>query len=76
MPYGPKLLVEKIECRNHILRNYSQKLMNITRITKYPCFIRKFISRNIIRFKTAITKSIRYRKNVDESNYQKIEGNV
>jgi len=76
MPYGPKFLVEKIECRNHILRNYSQKLMNITRITKYPCFIRKFISRNIIRFRTAITKSIRYRKNVDESNYQKIEGNV
>ncbi|XP_029342286.1 uncharacterized protein LOC103310448 [Acyrthosiphon pisum] len=74
MPYGPTFLVEKIECRNHILRNYSQKLMNLTRITKYPCFIRKFIVRNIIRFRTAITKSIKYRKNLDESNYQKIEG--
>lgn len=47
IPYAPKFSIEKVECRNHILRNYCQKLMNLTRITKYPCFIIKFILRNI-----------------------------
>ncbi|XP_050063239.1 uncharacterized protein LOC126552568 [Aphis gossypii] len=74
LPYGPRLLVEKIECRNHILRNYGQKLMALTKKTLYPCYIRKFITRNIIRFRTAITKSIAYRKNLDQSLYEKIEG--
>lgn len=74
LPYGPRLLVEKIECRNHILRNYCQKLMALTRNTTYPCYIRKFIIRNTIRFRTAITKSIKYRKNLDQSLYEKIEG--
>ncbi|XP_060853836.1 uncharacterized protein LOC132931819 [Rhopalosiphum padi] len=74
LPYGPRLLVEKIECRNHILRNYCQKLMALTRNTTYPCYIRKFIIRNTIQFRTAITKSIKYRKNLDQSLYEKIEG--
>lgn len=74
MPYGPKLLVEKIECRNHILRNYGQKLMSLTKKTEYPCYLRKYISRNILRFRTAITKAIKYRKNIDEATYEKIEG--
>lgn len=26
LPYGPNFLVEKIECRNHLLRNYVQQL--------------------------------------------------
>jgi len=76
LPYGPRLLVEKIECRNHILRNYGQKLMALTKKTLYPCYIRKFITRNIIRFRTAITKSIAYRKNLDQSLYEKIEGTI
>lgn len=74
MPYGFKFPIEKIECRNHILRNYSQKLMNLTNKTEYPCFMRKFIARNILRFRTAIIKSIKYRNQTDESQYQKIEG--
>lgn len=74
MPYGSSLLIEKIECRNHILRNYGQKLLGITKKTEYPCFIRKFINRNIMRFRTAITKSIKYRKNLNNSFYEQIEG--
>lgn len=31
LPYGPHFLVEKIECRNHMLRNYMQKLTAITK---------------------------------------------
>lgn len=48
--------------------------MALSRNTIYPCFIRKFIIRNIIRFRTAITKSIKYRKNLNQSLYEKIEG--
>jgi len=74
MPYGPTFLVEKIECRNHILRNYGQKIMNLTRNTEYPGFIQKFITKNLLRFRTAITKAIKYRNQIDESHYNKIEG--
>jgi len=74
MPYGPKLLVEKIECRNHIIRNYCQKLQSFTKKTEYPCYLRKYITRNILRFRTAITRAIKYRKNMNESTYQNIEG--
>lgn len=74
MPYGPNVSIEKIECRNHILRNYGQKLLKITKKTEYPCFMRKFIIRNIMRFRTAVTKGVKYRKNLSESYYEKIEG--
>lgn len=76
MPYGPMLLVEKIECRNHILRNYGQKLMGLTKKTNYPCYLRKFISRNILRFRTAVTKAINHRKNLNDTMQEKIEGKM
>ncbi|XP_050431109.1 uncharacterized protein LOC126839738 [Adelges cooleyi] len=28
MPYGPSLIIQKIECRNHLLRNYEVPLQN------------------------------------------------
>ncbi|XP_050532483.1 uncharacterized protein LOC126900652 [Daktulosphaira vitifoliae] len=74
MPYGPMLLVEKVECQNHLLRNYGQKLMSLTKKKEYPCYLRKFISKNIMKFRTAVTKAIKYRKNVEETLYDKIEG--
>lgn len=50
--------------------------MALTKKTYYPCHIRKFIIRNIIRFRTAITKSIQYRKQkqLNQSLYEQIEG--
>jgi len=74
MPYGPKLLVEKIECRNHIIRNYCQKLPSFIKKTEYPCYLRKHITRHILRFRTAITRAIKYRKNSYEATYKNIEG--
>ncbi|KAJ8894264.1 hypothetical protein PR048_006876 [Dryococelus australis] len=29
LPYGPNLLAQKSECRNHILRNYGNRLRDI-----------------------------------------------
>jgi len=61
MPYGPSLIVQKIECRNHLLRNYGTKLAALTKNIKYPIHLRKHIQANAIRFRIAIVKSIEYR---------------
>jgi len=76
MPYGPMLLVETIECGNHILRNYGQKLMGLIKKTDYPCYFRKFRSRNILRFQTAVTKAINHRKHLNGTMQEKIEGKM
>lgn len=74
-PYGPNFLVEKIECRNHLLRNYIQKLTAMAKKTNYPIDLRKFILNNLMRFRTAVVKAIRYRKNETTSINTKITGN-
>lgn len=75
MPYGPKFVIEKIECRNHLLRNYGTKLMAVIKNTKYPIILRKHIQNNLKRFRFAIVKSIDYRNNLqNQSTSQKISG--
>lgn len=74
LPYGPNLLVEKIECRNHLLRNYMQKLSAISKNTAFPISLRKFMQTNIMRFRTAVVKAISYRKNEGKTTSEKIEG--
>jgi len=64
MPYGPRLLVKKIECRNHLLRNYGTKLAAMATNTKYPISIRKYVKANALRFRFAITKAIEYRNSL------------
>ncbi|KAK4882229.1 hypothetical protein RN001_005548 [Aquatica leii] len=34
MPYGPSLVIQKIECKNHILRNYINKLREVVKNQK------------------------------------------
>ncbi|XP_063386965.1 uncharacterized protein LOC134672945 isoform X1 [Cydia fagiglandana] len=46
-PYSD-VTVEKVECRNHILRNFCNKLKNLTTETKYQKKLRGLISRNTI----------------------------
>lgn len=76
-PYGPNFIIEKIECRNHLLRNYGTKLAAIGKNTKYPIHLRKHILNNAKRFRTAITKAIDYRNTLNQqSKYQKISGNL
>lgn len=74
MPYGPRLLVQKVECRNHLLRNYCQKLGILAKKTEYPIHIRNIILTNAMRFRTAITKSIEYRRNSESTVAEKING--
>jgi len=58
MPYGCRLLVKKIEFRNHLLRNYGTKLTAMAINKKYPIPLRNHIQANILRFRYAITKAI------------------
>ncbi|KAJ8895724.1 hypothetical protein PR048_001062 [Dryococelus australis] len=36
MPYGPNLMVERVECKNHVFRNYCHKQTDLTINTKFP----------------------------------------
>ncbi|CAH1721716.1 unnamed protein product [Aphis gossypii] len=75
MPYGPRLLVKKIECRNHLLRNYGTKLAAMTTNTKYPILLRKHVKANALRFRFSITKAIEYRNSLQgQSDYEKEVG--
>jgi len=71
LPYGPHFLVEKIECRNHMLRNYMQKLTAIAKKSIFPINLRNFILLHIMRFRTGIVRAIRYRKKENVSETQK-----
>lgn len=75
LPYGTRFMIQKIECRNHLLRNYISKLKILTTKTEYPVAIRKFITTNILRFRSDVTKAVTYQKNLtNKSVSQKISG--
>jgi len=78
LPYGPKLLVDKIECRNHILRNLGQKISQLTKNNKYPGHLRNLLNQKqkCNKFRTAITMAIQYRKSLCNSEVNKIKGIV
>lgn len=74
LPYGSNFQIKKIECKNHLLRNYCTKLTALTKQTKYSIIIQKCITSNILRFRSDITKSIDYHIKTDVSIHNKIEG--
>lgn len=47
------------------MRNYCTKLTALTKRTDYSIVIRKFITQNIIRFRSDITKAIEHHKNMN-----------
>nr|XP_049695130.1 uncharacterized protein LOC110371421 isoform X2 [Helicoverpa armigera]XP_049695131.1 uncharacterized protein LOC110371421 isoform X3 [Helicoverpa armigera] len=63
-PYeNQNLTVEKIECRNHILRNFCKKLRGLTTETKYMLAHRKTLTNvKIMSMRKAIVNSIKYNK--------------
>ena len=56
--------VQKIECRNHLLQNYCNKLKEIDSKTQlgYSLTIRKILLASLVRFRGAVTKAIEYRR--------------
>lgn len=59
-PYGPNCLVKKIECKNHILRNYLNKISDITVKRKsssgkvVPGYLRKLLKDNKLRLRYSL----------------------
>jgi len=47
--------------------------MGLTKKTDYPCYLKKCISRNILRFRMAVTNAINHRKNLNDTMQEKIE---
>lgn len=76
MPYGPNFPIKKIECRNHLLRNYATKLTILAINTKYSLRVRKFILANFMRFRGDVTKAVtHWKKAANISKLEKIKGN-
>lgn len=74
LPYGSDFKIKKIECRNHLLRNYCTKLMALAKQTNYPIVVRKCITSNILRFRSDITKAVEHNLKNDLPIQQKISG--
>jgi hypothetical protein len=71
-PYGPQFIVQKIECKNHILRNFMNKVKELGKTPKLDKKLRNFLASNHLRFRTAVTKAIEFRSNQDVPKNNKI----
>lgn len=74
LPYGNECRIKKIECMNHLLRNYCTKLTALTKRTDYPIAIRNYIAKHILRFHSNIRKAIDHHLTEDSSIETKIVG--
>lgn len=67
-PYGPNVVIKKIECTNHVLRNYINKLRDISNKRKNSsgqciagCY-RTILQTRLLRLRYAVTEAIKFRK--------------
>ncbi|XP_063236795.1 uncharacterized protein LOC134539039 [Bacillus rossius redtenbacheri] len=66
-PYGPEFTITKIECSNHILRNYLRRIRDISTKTKNPVWQVPLSARRAItvdrqlRLRSAVTSAMKYR---------------
>jgi hypothetical protein len=63
-PYD-NIKVEKIECRNHMLRNLCNKLKLLSTETRYPLYFRKALAGKILKLRRCITSAVKHRKNLN-----------
>lgn len=71
-PYGTKIV--KIECRNHLLRNFWRKLREIIGNTKHPLRLRKVLRTKQKQISRAIFSSIQFRKDESVSLKDRVQG--
>lgn len=68
-PYGPSFIGQKIECTNHVMRNYINRLrdMTIKRINSeshnVPGNLRKMLRDRLRKLRSAVTMTVQYRMN-------------
>lgn len=61
--------VGKIECKNHLLRNYCKGLLSISNDTSHPIRSRKVLKENYLRIRWGVDSSVKYwtKKKIDLS---------
>ncbi|CAB3256878.1 unnamed protein product [Arctia plantaginis] len=67
-PYR-SLIVEKIECTNHLLRNYCTKLDELTKDTRHPLHLRKVLSQSILRLRRSVTGAVKHNNSKKEKTF-------
>lgn len=71
-PYA-NITVEKIECRNHLLRNYCNKLKIMSEQAKLAKpKLRKCLQSKILKLRGATTEAIKYRKKEEQADLDRI----
>ncbi|KAK3922399.1 hypothetical protein KUF71_011868 [Frankliniella fusca] len=75
-PYGATFPVQKIECKNHLLRNLKKSLLQISQNTHLPCpvglnkqdmvFLRKLVKENTLRLATGVSCASEYRGRTED----------
>jgi len=74
-PYGFNFTIKKIECKNHLMRNFASKLTTLARNSNFPLRVRKFILSNIKRFRSDVQMAaLHWRKETNTTKSQKIKG--
>lgn len=67
-PYGSNVVIKKVECTNHLLRNYCNRLRDISGKRKndrgdvIPPYYRKVVQNRLLRLRYAVTKATNYRR--------------
>lgn len=81
-PYGNDFIIKKIECSNHILRNYVNRLKDIStkrrtiRGENISGNMRQMIKDRILRLRYAITEAVKYWKNKEDILYEEKLANL
>lgn len=67
-PYGSNIVIKKVECTNHLLRNYINRLRDISTKRKndsghvVPGSYRKLVKDRLLRLRYAVTEAIKFRR--------------
>lgn len=68
----PTTAIKKIECRNHLMRNFDTKMLAIVKNTSLNIRSRKMVGQETRRMSVAIRSAVKYRKNEDVSKTCKV----
>lgn len=71
-PYGPQFIIQKIECKNHILRNLGNKIKEAAKKPKVASLVKSHLLKSQLRFRYGVTKAVEYRKNQPIHTKEKI----
>jgi hypothetical protein len=70
-PYGVDSPIEKVECTNHICRNFNKRLSELSKDRTYPLEMRKLLSKNLDRMRIGVYSAIKKRSNESTSINEK-----